>query len=269
MNFFTICSIFKNEADYLKDWIEFHQKIGVEKFILYNDHSTDHFMDILSPFINNQTVNLIDHQDITGSRQMTSYAHYVAYFDQDSVWSAYIDIDEFLYATNKNLPETLNNKKHQKAIVVNWVCFFSKDLEYSTVPIWIRSDHRTAFDFSWNKHVKVIAQNNSIRFFYNPHAVATHNDSPIFNSQNQIIQQSPDNLYGALVDIDLNNYTPDLKIHHYYIKSKEEFQNKMINGWKQMKEQKTIDSTFDNLTKQSTILDKSILNHNYNINPLL
>lgn len=258
MNFISICSIFRNEADYLKDWIEFHQNIGVEKFILYNDHSTDHFMDVLSPFISNQTVSLIDHKDATGARQMTSYAHYVAHFDKGSVWSAYIDIDEFLYATNNDLPQTLKNKNDQKVIAINWICFFSKDLLYSNEPIWLRSKYRTPFDFSWNKHVKLLVQQDTIKYFYNPHAICPKNNLLIFNSQNHIIQQNSENLQGALIDIDVNNYLPDIKIHHYYIKSKEEFQNKMINGWKQMKDQAEIDRTFDSLTNESNIMDTSL-----------
>jgi hypothetical protein len=257
MNFITICSIIKNEADYLKDWIEFHQNIGVEKFILYNDHSTDHFMDILSPFISSKTVSLIDHKDTTGARQMTSYAHYVAHFDKDSVWSAYIDVDEFLYPTNDSLPQTLKNKDIQKAIAINWVCFFSKDLQYSSEPIWLRSKYRTSFDFSWNKHVKLLVQQDTIQHFYNPHAICSKNNLSIFNSQNNIIQQDGQNLQGALIEIDINNYLPDIKIHHYYIKSKEEFENKMINGWKQMKDKSQIDSMFDRLTRDSSILDNS------------
>jgi hypothetical protein len=257
MNFISICSIFRNEADYLKDWIEFHQKIGVEKFILYNDHSTDHFMDVLSPFISNQTVSLIDHKDTTGARQMTSYAHYVVHFDKDSVWSAYIDVDEFLYPTKDSLPQTLKNKNNQKAVVANWVCFFSKDLLYSNEPIWLRSKHRTSFDFSWNKHVKLLVQKDTIQYFYNPHAIRSKNNLPIFDNQNNIIQQDGQNLQGALMDIDINNYLPDIKIHHYYIKSKEEFQNKMINGWKQMKDKSQIENMFNILTRDSNILDNS------------
>jgi hypothetical protein len=260
MNFISICSIFRNEADYLKDWIEFHQKIGVEKFVLYNDHSTDHFMDILSPFISNQTVTLIDHKDITGARQMTSYADYVERFDKKSVWSAYIDIDEFLYATNNDLPRTLKNKNDQKSIAINWICFFSKDLQYSNEPIWLRSKYRTPFDFSWNRHVKLLVQQDTIKYFHNPHAICPKNNLPVFNSQNNIIQQNSQNLYGALVDININKYLPDIKIHHYYVKSKDEFQNKMIHGWKQMKDKAQIFSTLDSLTTQSIILDTTLIN---------
>ena len=37
----SICAIFKNEAKYLREWIEFHKIVGVEHFYLYNNFSTD------------------------------------------------------------------------------------------------------------------------------------------------------------------------------------------------------------------------------------
>ncbi len=33
----SLCAIFKDEADYLREWIEFHRIVGVEHFYLYNN----------------------------------------------------------------------------------------------------------------------------------------------------------------------------------------------------------------------------------------
>src|SRR4051794_11337491 len=48
---FTVCAIFQNEAKYLKEWIEYHRLVGAQHFYLYNNRSTDHYMDILQPYI--------------------------------------------------------------------------------------------------------------------------------------------------------------------------------------------------------------------------
>ena len=46
----AICAIFKNEAPWLKEWIIYHHKVlGVKHFYLYNNDSTDNFIEILSP----------------------------------------------------------------------------------------------------------------------------------------------------------------------------------------------------------------------------
>jgi hypothetical protein len=42
-HYLSICAIFKDEAPYLQEWIEFHRLLGVEKFYLYNNNSRDNF----------------------------------------------------------------------------------------------------------------------------------------------------------------------------------------------------------------------------------
>ena len=57
---FSICAIFKNEAPYLKEWIEYHLIFGVDHFYLYNVGSHDSFQSILKPYINKGLVTYID-----------------------------------------------------------------------------------------------------------------------------------------------------------------------------------------------------------------
>lgn len=49
--YLSICAIFRNEADYLKEWIEFHRLVGVEHFFLYNNFSEDAYLSILGDYI--------------------------------------------------------------------------------------------------------------------------------------------------------------------------------------------------------------------------
>ncbi len=39
----SIISLFRDEAPYLKEWIEFHRLIGVDQFHLVNNNSTDNY----------------------------------------------------------------------------------------------------------------------------------------------------------------------------------------------------------------------------------
>ena len=39
--YLAICAVYRNEAPYLREWIEFHRLVGVERFFLYNNRSTD------------------------------------------------------------------------------------------------------------------------------------------------------------------------------------------------------------------------------------
>ena len=39
----AVCAIFRDEAQYLDEWLTFHHGVGVERFFLYNDRSTDDY----------------------------------------------------------------------------------------------------------------------------------------------------------------------------------------------------------------------------------
>ena len=90
----SLCLIFKNEAPYLKEWIEYHRLIGVDHFYLYNNFSDDNYREVLSRYIEQGLVTMIEwpHQ----------YAQVAAYEDchvrvkNETHWLGYIDADEFV-----------------------------------------------------------------------------------------------------------------------------------------------------------------------------
>lgn len=56
----AICGIFQNEERFLKEWIEFHKLVGVQHFYLYNNNSTDNFIEILKPYLERGEIDLYD-----------------------------------------------------------------------------------------------------------------------------------------------------------------------------------------------------------------
>ncbi|MDR0485482.1 MAG: glycosyltransferase family 2 protein, partial [Elusimicrobiota bacterium] len=49
--YLSVLAIAKNEAPYLKEWIEYHRALGVEKFYIYDNNSSDNTFEILKPYI--------------------------------------------------------------------------------------------------------------------------------------------------------------------------------------------------------------------------
>ena len=49
--YLSVCAIYKNEARYLAEWLEFHLLAGVEHFFLYNNDSTDDHREVLAPYL--------------------------------------------------------------------------------------------------------------------------------------------------------------------------------------------------------------------------
>src|SRR6187431_1294722 len=54
-----LCGIFKNEAKFLDEWIQFHLVVGIDHFYLYNNNSDDNYYEILKPYIEKGFVDLI------------------------------------------------------------------------------------------------------------------------------------------------------------------------------------------------------------------
>lgn len=122
----AIASMFRNEASYLKEWIEYHRMVGVSHFWLYNDNSTDNWKEILQPYIDVGLVEVFDWPTPHGiayfHRQVEAFRDAVQLARGNTAWLALIDIDEFLLPMqNRSVPECLNSHfSHASAVYVNW-----------------------------------------------------------------------------------------------------------------------------------------------------
>jgi len=130
--------IFKNEAPYLKEWIEYHKLVGVQHFYLYNNESTDDFKEVLRPYILHGEVELCDWNGDRWNLSNSNNANWnaiqcLAYVDAVSKakrakvkWIAIIDSDEFLVpAFDRNLVSLLTRYENKKigGVSVKWVMF--------------------------------------------------------------------------------------------------------------------------------------------------
>lgn len=129
----SVCMIFRDDAPYLKEWIEFHQLLGVQHFYLYNNLSDDNYSQVLYPYIQSGIVELIDwdkeSQNIAewDAIQVAAYNDGLSRAKKTSKWLALLDSDEFLFPTvENNIVKIL--KKYEKlkgfgGLLVNWVVF--------------------------------------------------------------------------------------------------------------------------------------------------
>jgi hypothetical protein len=120
--YLSIAAIYRNEAPYLREWIEFHRLVGVEKFFLYNNESTDDHMEVLRPYIDE---GIVVWEDFPGfPPQLRCYQHAIESHRDDSRWLAFIDIDEFLFSpTWRPVPEILRDYEQHNGVAVNCVVF--------------------------------------------------------------------------------------------------------------------------------------------------
>ncbi len=126
----TIASMFRNEGPYLKEWIEFHKMVGVDHFILYNNDSQDNWKEVLTPYIREGLVEVIDWSSWYSytAQKFPIQAQFSANIDalkkgkEDTEWLIFMDVDEFIFPKKtKTLLECLNTVYSQAgAVFVQW-----------------------------------------------------------------------------------------------------------------------------------------------------
>ncbi len=132
----AICAIFQNEARFMREWIEFHQMIGVDHFYLYNNQSTDAFREVLQPYIEQGVVDL---KEWNGSHntmqewnriQCRAYEHCVKRTQKAVKWLALIDLDEFIVPVQtQNLKLFLQDYEEFSGVGMNWQNYGTSSVE--------------------------------------------------------------------------------------------------------------------------------------------
>ena len=121
----SLCLIFKDEAPYLKEWLEYHLLIGVEHFYLYNNNSSDNYLDVLQPYINEGTVTLKKWEK--NYAQVEAYQHCYDNYKNESHWIGFIDTDEFLNLSNEgggnDIRVFLKKYRHYPSLHIFWRLF--------------------------------------------------------------------------------------------------------------------------------------------------
>ena len=116
-------AIFKNEARYLHEWLTFHEGVGVARFHLYNNNSSDDY-ECIAPWIDRGIVTLCEWPEQPG--QMSAYADCMRRYGSSTRWMALIDIDEFVFSPKmRHLPSLLKRYESVPGVFIYWVLFGS------------------------------------------------------------------------------------------------------------------------------------------------
>jgi glycosyl transferase family 92 len=112
--YLSACTIYRDAAPYLPEWVEFHRLMGVERFFLYDNGSSDDHRDVLAPYLEEGTAVVHDwplpfvrHDGRIGALR-GAFDHCVMAHRDDSRWIAFLDLDEFLFSpTGRPVSELL------------------------------------------------------------------------------------------------------------------------------------------------------------------
>lgn len=190
----AICAMFKNEAPWLKEWIEYHRLIGVEHFYLYNNDSTDHFESLLEPYLHAGIVELIDWNSLNPSHRINGIqdiAHWPYQFGayNDCLknralgvakWVAIVDIDEYIVPVHgsDSLHKFLERSLLYKvgSLILHWRNFGTSNLfDLTEGDLLIEKlFRRMPDDHEWHQLTKCIHHPEAIAFCLIHNAAALH-----------------------------------------------------------------------------------------------
>ena len=135
----AVACMFRNGSFYLREFIEYYKLIGITKFYLGDNMSTDASMEILRPYILSGDVEIEQIEDMIGDKgndyfeqkiHVPFYARCIAKSIGSVKWLACIDIDEFIVPVQKfTLLEALIPYEAYAGIMLYWVNYGSSGLQ--------------------------------------------------------------------------------------------------------------------------------------------
>lgn len=145
------CAIIKNENLYLRDWVEYHLRLGFDKIFIYDNNDTEYLEGVIYDYIMNGKVEVtpwIRYMDDSSTMYDLLATQIAAYNDcidkhNDFDWITFIDGDEFIHLTNHSNVHDLFENDHiyikYDAILMSWKMMGDPDaLYYDQRPLWER-----------------------------------------------------------------------------------------------------------------------------------
>jgi hypothetical protein len=209
----AVCAVYRDEAPYLREWVAFHKLMGVERFFLYDNGSTDDHRDALAPYLGDGTVVLHDWPVFPG--QLQAYDHALVEHRDDARWIAFFDIDEFLFSpTGRLLPDVFADYRRWPAVVVNYAMFGTSGHKEMPEGLVIEN-FRQRIDSEIGRYVKSVVDPtrterclNAHTFVYQDRFAVDENGYPVRGSRTKSVSLER------------------LRINHYYTRSEEEHARK-------------------------------------------
>lgn len=222
-NFYlTACAIIKNEASYLKEWLDFHKLMGIEKFLLYDNGSTDHTKEILLPYIETGFVEIIPWGNFLhgANHQHLAYAHSCIHMANKTEWLAFLDADEFLFSPQGSpISAALKDVEEFPAIGVFLYCFGPSGHHTKPEGLVIENYTLRLPDDDW--------QNTQYKSIVRPHLIRSVISAQRFHHVLNNIPAYDEEGVPLLHSIGHKHKSHRIRINHYAAKSLEELESKV------------------------------------------
>jgi len=245
----AICAVFRDEAPYLAEWVEFHRLVGVEHFFLYDDRSRDASREVLARYVSEGLVTLAKcAMPLASGGQGWAYADALRRARGRVRWLAFIDIDEFLFSPEQeSLADALADFEQYPGVLVNWQVYGSSGLQSRPDRLVIESfTQRARTDWVRNRRVKSIVDPARAIGSMGPHffeyssgeLAVTENREPATAVRTSRAKRRLNRVLARVPDVHVDPFAiressirrvsvSRLRINHYAVRSRQEFTEKL------------------------------------------
>ncbi len=225
----SICAIFKNEAPYLKEWLEFNHLVGIDHFYMYNNNSEDDFRSVLEPYIKKGWVTLVEWP--YNQKQMESYINCIKNFSIETKWLGFIDIDEFIVPkATDNIYDFLRLFERKRgAVNIYWRLYGTSGLVDRDLSGLVSED----FTVCWPKYCDIGKCFYNTAFGFDEHFKKSSQLHHFFWANWRGSNLPPVNIFDKVCVGNRNIATSEnfpIQINHYFTKSYKEYAMKCAKG---------------------------------------
>jgi hypothetical protein len=212
----------KNEAAFIKEWVEYHLIVGVEHFYIY-DAATDDTHAVLEPYISKGLVTYIEWKVFPA--QVSAYHNFVfARRGMDANWAAFIDLDEYIVPISDRLLDILAtyDRPEVAGLAIGWTMFGSNGHVIRPQGLITENYTRT---INYTKHperyTKGIVRPFRVNYVDDPHIFRPKSRTKMVREDMKEIKFGQH--WHRVGDFPVNKLT----INHYFCKSFSDFQGKI------------------------------------------
>jgi hypothetical protein len=226
--YLSLCSVYRDHAEYLREWIEFHRLVGVDRFLLYDNESSDDHEDVLAPYVERGIVEM-HHWPTPASVErgvpwsiIGAFEDCIARHREDSRWIGFIDVDEFLFSpVGRPLPDVLAEFEEFSGVEVSRYDFGPSGHRTKPDGLVIESYlYRRAYTSpkkDW-EHVKSIVDPSRVDRVFNAHGFFYTEGFAVRENRERGLEDPPGRRGFPVANV--------LRINHYITKSEEEYDRK-------------------------------------------
>lgn len=226
----SVVAVARDDGPYLREWIEYHKLVGVQRLYFYDSGSVDCTREVLQPYI--EDGSLIYHYRDGYHIQDFACADALWRYRFETKWLALLDTDEFMVPVQHDtLLEFLADFEDEHVrlgkgdycgLAMNWLCFDSNGHDIRPTAhgglvtanyTRVRRDHdRHHSDYNDDRLVKNIVNPRAILGLRNHNVVARH--------MIPLVTENHEPVWGLMTE----HYSGEkIQCNHYRTKSREEY----------------------------------------------